>query len=172
MLAGPIDFTPGAFRNAARGQFKAQDIAPMSQGTRAHQLAMYVVYESPLVMVSDYPEAYENQPGIEFIERVPTVWDETRVLAGRPGESVVVARQRGAEWYVGAMTNWDARDLEIPLSFLGAGGYEAQVFADGKDADKVATSLSIARKRVKAGDRLTVHLAPGGGVAIILKPVK
>jgi alpha-glucosidase len=172
MLAGPIDFTPGAFRNAARGQFKAQDIAPMSQGTRAHQLAMYVVYESPLVMVSDYPEAYENQPGIEFVEKVPTVWDETRILSGRPGESVVVVRQRGAEWYVGAMTNWDARDLEIPLSFLGTGGYEAQVFADGKDADKVATSLTIARKRVRAGDRLPVHLAPGGGVAIILTPRK
>ena len=172
MLAGPIDFTPGAFRNAARGQFKAQDIAPMSQGTRAHQLAMYVVYESPLVMVSDYPEAYENQPGIEFVEKVPTVWDETKILTGRPGESVVVARQRGAEWYVGAMTNWDARDLEIPLSFLGAGGYEAQVFADGKDADKVATSLTITRKRVRAGDRLPVHLAPGGGIAIILTPRK
>ena len=172
MLAGPMDFTPGAFRNAARGRFKAQDIAPMSQGTRAHQLAMYVVYESPLVMVSDYPEAYEKQPGLEFIEKVPTVWDETRVLAGRPGESIVVARQHGADWYVGAMTNWEARDLEIPLSFLGAWAYEAQIFADGDDADKVATSLKITRRRAKAGDRLPVHLAPGGGVAVILAPVK
>ena len=86
MLAGPMDYTPGAFRNAAKGRFEAKDIAPMSQGTRAHQLAMYVVYESPLVMASDYPEAYEGQPGFEFIEKVPTVWDETRFLAGEPAQ--------------------------------------------------------------------------------------
>lgn len=172
MLAGPIDFTPGAFRNAARGQFKAQDIAPMSQGTRAHQLTMYVVYESPLVMVSDYPEAYENQPGVEFIEKVPTVWDETKVLDGRPGEFIMIARQRGASWFVGAMTNWDARDLEIPMSFLGPGGSEARIFADGRNADKIATSLVISTIRIKAGDKLPIHLAPGGGAAIILNPVK
>ncbi len=127
MLAGPMDFTPGAMRNAARGKFKALDVAPMSQGTRAHQLAMYVVYESPLVMVSDYPEAYEGQAGLEFIEKVPTVWDETRVVGGVPAEFVAMARRSGDSWYVGAMTNWDARDIEVPLGFLGAGRrYEAQ----------------------------------------------
>jgi alpha-glucosidase len=172
MLAGPMDFTPGAFRNAARGEFKALDIAPMSQGTRAHQLAMYVVYESPLVMVSDYPEAYEGQPGLEFIEKVPSVWDDTRVLAGRPAEHVVLARRSGENWYLGAMTNWDTRDLEIPLDFLGSGEYEAEVFADGPDADKAATSLNIVRKRVTATDKLAVHLAPGGGAAVILTPVR
>lgn len=92
MLAGPMDFTPGGFRNAARGQFKVRDIEPMALGTRAHQLAMYVVYESPLVMVSDFPEAYDGQPGVEFIEKVPVVWDDTKVLAGRPAEFVVIAR--------------------------------------------------------------------------------
>jgi alpha-glucosidase len=172
MLAGPMDFTPGAFHNAGRGQFKAQDIAPMSQGTRAHQLAMYVVYESPLVMLSDYPEAYNGQPGLEFLEKVPTVWDDTKVLAGRPAEFILVARQHGTSWFVGGMTNWDGRDLEIPLGFLGPGAYVAQVFADGADADKNAASLSLASKKVKAGDKLTVHLAPGGGVALILTPVK
>jgi alpha-glucosidase len=172
MVAGPMDFTPGAFRNAARGEFKALDIAPMSQGTRAHQLAMYVVYESPLVMVSDYPEAYEGQPGLEFIEKVPSVWDDTRVLAGRPAEHVVLARRSGENWYLGAMTNWDTRDLEIPLDFLGSGEYEAEVFADGPDADKAATSLNIVRKRVTATDKLAVHLAPGGGAAVILTPVR
>jgi alpha-glucosidase len=172
MLAGPMDFTPGAFRNAARGQFKAQDIAPMSQGTRAHQLAMYVVYESPLVMLSDYPEAYNGQPGLEFLEKVPTVWDDTRVLAGQPAKFILVARQSGASWFVGGMTNWDSRDLEIPLGFLGPGAYVAQVFADGPDADETAASLVLASKKVKSGDKLTVHLAPGGGVALILTPVK
>jgi alpha-glucosidase len=172
MLAGPMDFTPGAFRNAARGAFKALDIAPMSQGTRAHQLAMYVVYESPLVMVSDYPEACEGQPGLEFIERVPTVWDDTRVLGGEPGKFVAIARKSGDSWYLGAMTNWDARDLEFPLDFLGAGEYEALVFADGLDADKVATSLYTVRKTVTAGGKLALRLAPGGGAAVILTPVR
>jgi len=167
MLAGPMDFTPGAMRNAARGEFKALDIAPMSQGTRAHQLAMYVVYESPLVMVSDYPEAYESQPGLEFIEKVPAVWDDTRVLGGEPGKFVAIARKSGEGWYLGAMTNWDARDIELRLDFLGAGEYEAQVFTDGPDADRAATSLDIVRTHVTAADKLAVHLAPGGGAAVI-----
>ena len=182
MLAGPMDYTPGGFRNAARGQFKPRNVEPMTQGTRAHELAKYVVFESPLEMVSDYPEAYEGQPGFEFIEKVPTVWDDTKVLNGEPGKYVTIARQKDNVWYLGAMTNWDARDLEIPLDFLaGRGGlraartsgqeYEAQVLADGPDADKVATSLTISKRRVKAGDKLTVHLAPGGGLAVILTPV-
>ncbi len=172
MLTGPMDFTPGAMRNAARGEFKALDVAPMSQGTRAHQLAMYVVYESPLVMVSDYPEAYEGQPGLEFIERVPVVWDDTRVLGGEPGKFVAIARQSGDSWYLGAMTNGDARDIELTLDFLGTGEYEAQIFADGPDADKAATSLEISKRRVTATDKLAVHLAPGGGAAVILAPIK
>jgi alpha-glucosidase len=170
MLAGPMDFTPGAFRNAARGKFKIQEVDPMSQGTRAHQLAMYVVYDAPLAMLADYPEAYEGQPGFEFIESVPTVWDETKVLSGAPGKSIVVARQRGEAWYLGAMTNWEPRDLTIPLGFLGPGIYEARLFADGPDAAGEGTSLSQETKQVKAGDSLTVHLAPGGGWAVILKP--
>jgi len=172
MLAGPMDFTPGGFRNTARGQFRPQNIEPMVQGTRAHQLAMYVVYESPLAMLVDYPEAYRNQPGIEFLEKVPTVWDETKVLNGEVGKYITIARQHGNTWYLGAMTNWDVRDLEIPLSFLGGGEYQAQIFADGADADKVATSLSITKKQVRGGDKLPIHLAPGGGVAAIFTPMK
>jgi len=172
MLAGPMDYTPGGFRNTARGQFKAQNIEPMTQGTRAHELAKYVVFESPLVMVSDYPEAYEGQPGFEFIEKVPTVWDDTKVLNGEPTKYVTIARQKDDAWYLGAMTNWDARDLEVPLDFLGSGEYEAQIFSDGADADKVATSLSVTKKRVRAGEKLSIHLAPGGGLAVILTPVK
>ena len=172
LLAGPADYTPGGFRNATRGQFKAVNVEPMTQGTRAHELAKYVVFESPLVMVSDYPEAYEGQPGFEFIEQVPTVWDDTKVLNGEPAKYVTIARQKNSVWYVGSMTNWDARDLEIPLDFLGAGEYEAQIFADGPDADQVATSLNITKKRVKASDKVSVHLAPGGGLAAILTPAK
>jgi alpha-glucosidase len=170
MLAGPMDFTPGAFNNAARGHFVARNLEPMSQGTRAHQLAMYVVYESPLVMLSDYPEAYDHNPGMEFLDQVPTVWDDTKVLNGEPAEFVTIVRRKGEAWYLGSMTNWDARDLELPLDFLGQGAYEAQIFADGPDADTVGTSLAISSKRVKAGDKLNVHLAPGGGLTVIFKP--
>ena len=144
----------------------------MTQGTRAHELSKYVVFESPLVMVSDYPEAYEGQPGFEFIEKVPTVWDDTKVVNGDPGRYVTIARQKGNDWYLGAMTNGDTRDLDIPLGFLGSGEYEAQIFADGADADKVATSLSISTRRVRATDKLSIHLAPGGGLAVILTPAK
>lgn len=172
MLAGPMDYTPGGFRNATRDQFKPQDRAPMTQGTRAHQLAAYVVYEMPLSMVADYPAAYANQPGLEFIRKVPSVWDDTRVLNGEVGKYITIAREKGGNWYIGAMTNWDARDLEIPLNFLGSGEYDVQIFADGADADKVATSLSISTKMVKAADQLRIHLAPGGGWAAILLPKK
>lgn len=168
MLAGPMDYTPGAFRNAAKGRFEAKDIAPMSQGTRAHQLAMYVVYESPLVMASDYPEAYEGQPGFEFIEKVPTVWDETRFLAGQPAQYIALARKKGENWYLGAMTSWEARTFDLPLGFLGAGEFEATIFADGPDAATEGTSLDISKRTVTAGDRLTLKLAPGGGAAVLI----
>ncbi len=172
MLAGPMDFTPGAFRNAARGRFQIKDVEPMSQGTRAHQLAMYVVYDAPLVMLADYPEAYEGQAGLEFIEKVPTVWDDTKVLSGSPGKSIVMARRKGDLWYLGAMTNWETRDLTVPLDFLAPGAYEARLFADGPDAASEGTSLSVETKPFKAGDNLTIHLAPGGGLAVILTPAR
>ena len=172
MLAGPMDYTPGCFNNATREQFKPRNLEPMCQGTRAHQLAMYAVFESPLVMLSDYPEDYDHNPGMEFLDKVPTVWDETKVLNGEPARYVTIGRRHGDTWYLGAMTNWDARDLDVPLSFLGAGEHEAQIFADGADANKVATSLTISRRKVKAGEKLTLHLAPGGGAAVIFSPAR
>ncbi len=170
MLAGPMDFTPGAFRNAARARFAPADRAPFSQGTRAHQLAMFVVFESPLAMLADYPEAYEGQPGLEFLERVPTVWDETKIPGGRPAEFVVAARRHEREWFVGAMTNWDARDLDVPLGFLGPGSYEAVLFLDGPRAESDGSDTRLERRRVTRGDRLSLHLASGGGAAVILSP--
>ena len=180
MLAGPMDYTPGCFSNATREQFRPREVQPMCQGTRASQLAMYVVYLSPLVMISDYPENYDHKPGMEFLDKVPTVWDETIVPNGEPARFVTIARRNGANWYLGAMTNWESRDLDIPLTFLrddqnptsGKQRYEAQIFADGPDAEKDATSLSITKKSVTAGDTLKLHLAPGGGAAVIFTPVK
>jgi alpha-glucosidase len=135
-------------------------------------LAMFVVYESPLVVLADHPEAYDNQPGIEFIEKVPTVWDDTKVLNGQPGEQVTIARSKDNAWYLGSMTNWDSREFEIPLDFLGKGLYDARCFADGPAAVTEGTSLSISVKQVKAGDKLAAHLAPGGGLAVIFTPVR
>jgi alpha-glucosidase len=170
MLAGPMDYTPGCFNNATREQFKPRNVDPMCQGTRAHQLAMYVVFESELVMLSDYPEIYDHSPGMQFLDKVPTVWDETRVVNGDPSRYVTIARRHGSEWYLGAMTNWDKRDLEIPLKFLGSGRFEAQIFADGADADQVATSVATSNEILTAADKLALHLAPGGGAAVIFTP--
>jgi alpha-glucosidase len=172
MLAGPMDYTPGCFNNATRAQFQARNLDPMCQTTRAQQLAMYVVYESELAMLSDYPEIYDHNPGMEFLEKVPTVWDETKVVNGEPAKYITIARRYGADWYLGAMNNGDPRDLKIPLSFLGTGGFEAQIFADGADADKVATSLTVSKQLVKAADKLALHLAPGGGAAIIFTRIQ
>ena len=171
MLAGPMDYTPGCFHNATREEFRPRFPEPMCQGTRAHQLAMYVVYEQPLAMVSDFPEALAGQPGMEFVEKVPTAWDDTKVPDGEPAQYVTIARRKGDTWYIGSMSNWDARDLDVALDFLGGGEYETQIFADGADADRVATSLDISTKRVTAKDRLTIHLAPGGGWAAIVRPL-
>ncbi|MCL5005112.1 MAG: glycoside hydrolase family 97 protein [Acidobacteria bacterium] len=172
MLAGPMDYTPGCFHNATREQFHPQRIQPMCQGTRANQLAMYVVYLSPLQMLSDYPEDYLGQPGFEFLEKVPTVWDETKVLNGEPGEYVTIARRRGSDWYLGSMTNWTPRDLNIPLDFLGGGQWNAEIFADGPNADQDATSLAVSTRRVTSKDNLAAHLASGGGLAVIFSPAQ
>jgi alpha-glucosidase len=169
MLAGPMDYTPGCFNNATKEQFKPREINPMCQGTRAHQLAMYVVFEGPLSMVSDYPEIYDHKPEMEFLEKVPTVWDETKVVNGDPSKYVTIARRQGADWFLGSMTNWDPRDMEIPLSFLGEGEFETEIFADGADAGAIPTNVTISRQQVKAGDKITIHLAPGGGAAVIFK---
>jgi alpha-glucosidase len=170
MLAGPMDYTPGCFNNATKAQFKPQNVNPMCQGTRAHQLAMYVVFFSPLQMLSDYPEIYDHSPGMAFLDQVPTVWDETRVLNGDPGEYVTIARKKGQQWYLGAMTNWTPRNMEIPLDFLGAGTYQAWIFADGPNAAVNAKDLIITKKLVRANEHLPAHLAPGGGLAVILTP--
>ncbi|NWG12905.1 MAG: glycoside hydrolase family 97 protein [Acidobacteria bacterium] len=172
MLAGPMDYTPGGFRNAARGQFKPLMTEPMTQGTRAHQLAMFVVYESALTVLADHPEAYRSQPGVAFLSQVPTVWDETRVLNGTVGEFITVARKKEGTWYLGAMTDWESRELMLPLDFLDAAEYEAEIYADGEDADRVATSLAITKRKVRAGDTLRLRLAPGGGWAAVVSPVR
>jgi len=171
MLAGPVDYTPGAMINATKADFQPVYGRPMSQGTRCQQLAMYVVFESPLQMLADSPSNYRREPeSLAFLSAVPTVWDETRILAAAVGEHIVAARRSGREWYVGAMTSWEPRDLDVDLSFLGAGAWRAEIFRDGPNADRAGVDYVREARDVSAADRLHIHLAPGGGwVARIIK---
>ncbi len=171
MLAGPVDYTPGAMLNATKSDFRPVFNRPMSQGTRCQQLAMYVVYESPLQMLADAPSNYRKEPeSLAFLSRVPTVWDETRVLAAKVGEYIVTARRSGRDWYLGALTNWTARDIEISLSWLGAGQFRADVFRDGANADRAAVDYEHAELELSATDKLTLRLARGGGFAARIVP--
>jgi alpha-glucosidase len=166
MLAGPMDYTPGAMINAQPRQFRAVFERPMSMGTRAHQLAMYVVYESPLQMLADSPSEYLREPEcMEFLAAVPTTWDETRALDGTVGESVLVARRKGDEWYVGAMAGTARRDLTLDLSFLGDGAYTLDAWEDGPNADRNGMDYRKTSSAVTRTSRVALHLAPGGGYA-------
>ena len=166
MLAGPLDYTPGAFGNVTRAQFVPRNFEPMTPNTRAHELALYAVLESPLMMVSDYPEHYQGQRGFDFIKRVPVTWDAIHVIGGRPMEWIGVARRSGSDWFVGTLTNWDARTVKLPLSFLGEGKYTAEIYADAPDAGEEATHTTLTRKIVDRNTVLDVHMVSGGGNAM------
>jgi alpha-glucosidase len=171
MFLGPMDYTPGAMLNAQKDMFAPIFKRPMALGTRCHQLAMYVVFESPLQMLSDSPSNYEREPeAMEFLGPVPTTWDETKALEGRISEYVAVARRNGRDWYVGAMTDWTARDLDIDLSFLPAGNFTMEAYQDGVNADRMASDYKKTTQPVNKGMKLKVHLAPGGGWAARILP--
>ena len=170
MLAGPLDYTPGAMMNAMKDSFFGNNDHPMSQGTRVHQMAMYVTFEAPLQMLADSPTKYmQNQECTDFIAQIPTTFGETIALDGKLGEYTVIARRKGAVWYLAAMTDWTARDLTIDLSFLGEGTHQADIFADGVNAAKEATDYKHSRQAVKSSDRLAVHLSSGGGWTAIIR---
>ncbi len=170
MLAGPMDYTPGAMVNAMRDHFFGNNNHPMSQGTRVHQMAMYTTFEAPLQMLADSPTKYmKNQECTDFIAQMPTTFDETRALDGQLGEYTVVARRKGEVWYVAAMTDWTPRDIVLPLDFLGAGQHQADIFADGVNAEKDATDYQHTTKTVSSKDRLKLHLSSGGGWTAIIR---
>lgn len=172
-VAGPVDYTQGAMRNASRKNFRAVNNHPMSQGTRAHQAALYVVFESPLQMLCDSPSHYLREAEFTaFIAAVPTVWDETVGLAASVGEYAAVARRSGEKWYIGAITDWTARTLEAPLKFLDGGRYRMKVFADGVNADRIARDYRTETREVTRDDAIALRMAPGGGWAAVLEPVK
>jgi alpha-glucosidase len=173
MLAGPMDYTPGAMMNAMKDNFFGNNDHPMSQGTRVHQMAMYTTFEAPLQMLADSPTMYmKNQECTDFIAQIPTTFDETIALDGQLGEFTVVARRKGTTWYLAAMTDWTSRDLNISLDFLNEGGYTADIFADGVNAMKDATDYKHTQQTVGHDDMLHIHLSSGGGWTAILKKGK
>jgi alpha-glucosidase len=166
MFLGPMDYTPGAMRNATKETFRPIHTQPMAMGTRCHQLAMYVVYESPLQMLSDTPSNYLREPEtMEFLAPVPTEWDETKVIAGRIAEYVVVARRNGKDWYIGAMSNWTSRTVDIDLSFLPDGNFTIDSYQDGINADRNASDYRKTTASVNRTTKLKLQLASGGGWA-------
>ena len=163
-LAGPMDYTPGAMRNANQANFRAINNNPMSKGTRCHQMAMYVVYEVPLQMLSDNPTIYmQEQECTDFITKVPVTYDQTFPLDGEVGEYLAIARKKGSTWFVGAMTNWSARKITLDFSFLDKGEYKATVFKDGINADRQGTDYKKEIIIMKSGDKVEIQMASGGG---------
>jgi alpha-glucosidase len=166
MFLGPMDYTPGAMRNATKATFAAINSQPMAMGTRCHQLAMYVVYDAPLQMLSDSPSNYLREPEImEFLGPVPTEWDETKALDARIADYVVVARRNGKDWYIGAMNDWTPRSLDIDLSFLSDGNFTMDAYQDGANADRNASDYQKTTTQVSRSTKLKLQLASGGGWA-------
>ncbi len=164
MLAGPMDYSPGAMRNAQEPNYRPIFDRPMSLGTRCHQLAMFVVYESPLQVLADTPSHYlKEEECMEFISVVPTVWDDIKVLEAKFGDYVLLARRSGDEWYIGAMTDWTARDLTLDLSFLDPGSYDIQYYQDGVNAEGFASDYKMIKSTVTNQHKIPIHLASGGG---------
>ena len=166
MMAGPMDYTQGAMRNATRGNYHPVYNEPMSQGTRCRQLSQYVVFDSPLNMLCDSPSNYmREQECLEFIAEIPTVWDETKGLCGEVGKYIAMARRSGDDWYVGAMTDWSSRELVLDLTFLPEGSYQVEIYRDGANAHRIARDYKKEVIDLPSDRKLTVNMAPGGGFA-------
>lgn len=172
MMAGPMDYTPGAMRNSNKKDFHISFNEPVSRGTRAHQAAMYVMYEAPLQMLAETPSLYlQDTSFARFIARIPTTWNRSIPLEGKIGAYAAVARQHGDKWYIGAMTDWEGRTLEAKLDFLPEGNYKIEILTDGVNAARYAVDYKIETRQVKKGDVLTMKMAPGGGWTAILSPL-
>lgn len=170
MAAGPMDYTQGAMRNAAKGAYAPVYSEPMSQGTRCRQLATYIIFESPLNMLCDNPSNYlREKESLEFIAGIPVIWDETRVLEGKIGEYVTIARRKGANWYIGGLTNWTPRETTLDLNFLGNDKYQAILFKDGINADRSGRDYKREEFELTTDKQIVIQEAPGGGFALVLK---
>ena len=169
MLAGSTDYHLGGFRAVPKSKFKIQYSRPLVMATRAHMLAMYVVLENYLGMVCDYPDAYIGQPGFDFIQQVPTTWDETKVMDAKVGEWICIARRKGEQWFIGSITNSTSREINLHLDFLTSGESEATIYADATDTNENPNHLKISTIPVKQGDIIKLKLESGGGGAIVIR---
>ena len=173
MLAGPLDYTPGSMRNATKETFKPVDPGlPSTQGTRCHELAMFVIFNQPLAMLCDSPMEYVKYPDImQFVSAVPTAFEDTRALDGKIGEYALMAKRKADTWYVGAMTNWDARTVELDFSFLpDSGTYQMTLYTDAADAGTEASHYAVKTMQVTRKTRLKLSLAKGGGAVAMVRP--
>jgi alpha-glucosidase len=171
MVAGPMDYTPGAMVNMQKRDFTPVFYRPASQGTRVHQMAMYVVFESPLQMLADSPSNYlRNQECTSFIAGVPVTWDETRVLTAKKGDFIITARRNGSTWYLAAMNDWTPFETEIDLAFLPEGRYKMEIFSDGINADRHGEDYRHLTQEATADGKINVSLAPGGGWVAKITP--
>lgn len=173
MQAGPMDYTPGGMRNATLSNFRPCDSHPMTYGTRAHQVALYTIFDSPLQILADSPSMYEKEyDTFSFIKEIPTTFDETVVIDAKIGEYVVLARRAGEKWYLAGITNWKSREMKLDLSFLGDMVYKADIFKDGINADFEATDYTRTTEYVTPSKGYDIKLEPGGGWSAILTPQK
>jgi alpha-glucosidase len=173
MVAGPMDYTPGAMINASKKNFRPVWSSPMSQGTRCHQLAMYVVFESPLQMLSDNPTNYIREAdAMAFLSRVPVTWDETKVLEAKVSDYIILARRKGNTWYLGGMTDWETRKFTLDFSFLGEGEYLMEIWDDGLNANRQAADYRLEIFSIDSTAKRNINMAEGGGFAAIITPIK
>lgn len=173
MVAGPLDYTPGAMRNAIKTNYAPVWNQPMSQGTRCRQLALFVVFESPLVMLSDSPSEYlKEKESLGFLAAIPTTWDETIALDGKVQQFVYIARRKENDWYVSGLTNWDKRHAIVNLSFLSRSArYEMTLFKDGVNAHRNASDYIKEVRTVNADDKINILMQPGGGFMMKLRQI-
>jgi alpha-glucosidase len=171
MLAGPADFTPGGFLNNQLDQFQFNVRPTQVQGTRCAELALFVCLESPIIHAADHPSHYRDQPGLDFLRIVPTVWDDTHALDGAVGEHVVIARRNGSRWFLGALTDRNPRDIQVKLDFLKSGSWKLKLWKDAPDADTNGEHLATEERVVTSSDTLTLHLARAGGAVACFEPL-
>lgn len=172
MAAGPMDYTPGSMINAKKADYAISWSRPMSLGTRCHQIAMFVVYEAPLQMMCESPSIYiREQECTDFIAKIPTTWDETRVLHAKVGDYLVLARRKGNDWFIAGMTDWTPRTFEISLDFLN-GNYEAELIADGVNADRFAQDYRLTKRKLTSNETMNIEMKPGGGFVAVLRSVR
>ncbi|MBN2632033.1 MAG: glycoside hydrolase family 97 protein [Bacteroidales bacterium] len=173
MVAGPMDYTPGAMLNFERNNFNPIFNRPGSLGTRVHQMALYVIFESPLQMLADSPTNYMREKECtDFISKIPVVWDDIKVLEAKTGDYLLLARRSGEDWYLGALTDWKAREMDLDLAFLPAGTFRMELFRDGINADRHAQDYRREIIEVKQGSRLKINMVSGGGWTAKISPVK